>query len=65
MDFTGTFFAVKKHQKESLLRRGSVVNIQMFIAFVFESVACSHICCRNSGVWHKIEQGVIIYMQIY
>lgn len=33
MDFTGTFFAVKKHQKESLLRRGTVVNIQMFIAF--------------------------------
>lgn len=33
MDFSKTFFTVKEIQKESLLRSGTVVNIQMFMAF--------------------------------
>lgn len=33
MDFSKTCFTVKEIQKESLLRSGTVVNIQMLMAF--------------------------------
>lgn len=33
MDFSKTFFTVKEIQKESLLRSGTVVNIQMLMGF--------------------------------